>query len=181
MDILSHALWAGALNKGLSETKKPKVKFSFWWSTFWGAFPDLFAFSLPFIALIVEILTGETSINNLRQAHTPENNSQLVGKFFNLSPQLYNYSHSLIIFAVVFLIAWAMFRKPKYVLLGWPLHILMDIFTHSSKFYPTPVFFPLSNWHFNGHPWSDPRILIPDYALLAIVYIYLFRIKKKNV
>ncbi len=50
MDILAHGLWTGAAARAAnSKTRKPlNVR----WAIFWGVFPDLFAFTIPFIGLI---------------------------------------------------------------------------------------------------------------------------------
>jgi hypothetical protein len=52
---------------------------------------------------------------------------------------LYNVTHSLMIFLAVFLVAWAVRKRPVWELGAWGLHVLVDVPTHSSSFFPTPV------------------------------------------
>ena len=54
MDIISHALWSGALFKSIKLKKK---RFNFWWAAFWGAFPDVFAFVIPYIIFFIIIIS----------------------------------------------------------------------------------------------------------------------------
>jgi hypothetical protein len=43
---------------------------------------------------------------------------------------LYNARHSLLVFALVFGIAWLLAKRPILEMLAWSLHILIDIPTH---------------------------------------------------
>jgi membrane-bound metal-dependent hydrolase YbcI (DUF457 family) len=156
MDKLSHALW------GYAATGR---KSKFWLAAFFGAFPDLFAFTVPFT---LAILTGNFS----REGHHV---------FFpEFIRTLYNISHSILICALVFGIIYT-FRKKIYLfMIGWPLHILLDIPTHEAEFYPTQFLYPLSTISVDGIRWSTPWIFITNWVLLALVYGYLFRIEIKN-
>jgi len=52
MDIFSHGLWAIVAYKGTNDfVLKPKSKKSLkvWLAAFWGIFPDLFSFAIPFV------------------------------------------------------------------------------------------------------------------------------------
>ena len=62
---------------------------------------------------------------------------------------------------------------------AWGLHLVMDIFTHSDAFFPTPFLWPLSNAHFDGLPWVNPLIYIPNVLLLAVLYAWFFLKRKK--
>ena len=65
---------------------------------------------------------------------------------------------------------WLIRRKPLLEMGAWALHICMDIFTHSTAFFPTPFLWPVSDVHFDGMPWSTPIIFIPNVVLLAVLY-----------
>jgi membrane-bound metal-dependent hydrolase YbcI (DUF457 family) len=94
---------------------------------------------------------------------------------------LYSISHSLIIFAIVFLLIWLIFRKPIYLLFGWLLHILIDIPTHLIGHFATPMFWPLSNFKINGLIyWREPAFMIADIVLLIIVYAIILNKEKKR-
>jgi len=173
MDIFSHGLWAGALFKFLNFKRKTKEKFSFWLAVFWGMFPDLLAFTIPFTLIILGLVFGGLSISQFRHPESMEPMSPLLDSAFNLTGSLYSISHSLIVFVIIFAIAFAVFRKKAFILGAWLLHLVMDIPTHSYQFYPTPIFWPLSGWKFNGFSWGNLYFMIADCILLAAVYFYL--------
>jgi len=150
MDTLSHALW------GYVATQR---KAKFWKAAFFGAFPDLFAFTIPFVMMVFA--------GGMFTRHRPN--------FPEYISTLYNISHSLIICALVFGIIYA-FRKKLYIwMIGWPLHILMDIPTHEKEFFPTLFLYPFSNFVVDGIRWSNPYIFFTNWGLLIILYGYLFR------
>lgn len=67
-------------------------------------------------------------------------------------------------------------------MLAWPLHILIDIPTHTAEFFPTPFLWPVSNFHVDGISWGNPFIFYPDLILLVLSYLiwYFYRIKYKT-
>jgi hypothetical protein len=175
MDIFAHTLWANVLARKANRlgTKSDKVKIPVGSAMFWGVFPDLFAFGIPIIISLPTIFNGIISGLGLYSFFP----NQI------LSHELYNYSHSFVFFGIVFLGTWAYFRRPRFELLGWALHILIDIPSHVLSFFPTPLLFPLSSYHFPyGLSWADPRYMIVNYTLLAgaLIYLYLTRVKKSN-
>jgi len=153
MDIFAHILWAAAGAKGLN-AKLHRRAFQVGWTAFFGVAPDLFAFGIP---IAISILSGNISRE---------------GWYMHALPQeLYNYSHSLVIWAAVFLLVWLVRRKPWLPLLGWALHILIDMPSHSIDFYPTPFLFPLSEYRFPyGIPWSNHWYMIINYSALVLVW-----------
>ncbi len=163
MDILSHGLWGGvAFGR---ENKR-----NFWWAFLFGIAPDFLSFGI-FTGMRVLGLTSGIDWSN-----GPPPDSAI--------PQyvhtLYNITHSLVIFAVVFLLVWLLWKKPFLPMFAWPLHILVDIPTHSTQFFPTPFLWPFFNdVRVNGIPWSHPIIFIPDVVLLLALYLWFFVIKKK--
>ena len=86
----------------------------------------------------------------------------------------YVWSHSLAVLAavttVVLLTRW---RRWAWLAVPYALHILMDLPTHER--YEGRPFYPLSDWHFIGVSWSDPRILIPNFVALAIALWFVNR------
>jgi hypothetical protein len=75
------------------------------------------------------------------------------------------------VFGVVFGIVWWVQKKPMMELLAWPLHILVDMPTHSSEFFPTPFLWPLSDFTINGISWGTPWIFIPNVVLIIVLYL----------
>ncbi len=191
MDIFSHGLWAGAAAKAANKiiSKKdikacpvapPKADgIGVWHAIAWGVFPDLFAFTPAFIGLFWLLATGQMSVGEWPGRHGASEPAGDGTPALQLAGYLYNFSHSLIIFVLIFGLAWLLMRKPVWEMLGWLLHIIMDIPTHSYAFFPTPVLWPLFGWKFNGFQWATPWFLILDYGLLILVY-WLLREKKTN-
>lgn len=178
MDIISHGLWATAAGKTLNLKRPKENRLNVWRVFFWGMFPDLFAFTIPFIWFFFNIFTGQMHFADFprpEQTEPPWPGNSMLG----LASGLYNISHSLIIFALVFAAAYFIFKKRSFELLGWPLHILMDIPTHTYRFFPTPVFWPISGAKFSGISWADPIFLLVDYGALLAVFLYLRRKERK--
>jgi hypothetical protein len=167
MDILAHTLWTTAVARKANivrEKKGKMLKINLVWTAFWGIFPDLFAFSIPFLVAFYNVIIGGQKFLSFGEQHK-------VADSLNLAHLLYQYSHSLIIFAVIFLIVWAIKKHPPWVLLGWVFHILIDIPSHSLAFYPTPFLFPISSYRFpHGVAWSNMWFMIINYSALILVW-----------
>lgn len=146
----------------------------------WGVFPDVFAFGVPFAVIVWSVAFGDAQFGDFRPPHIgePMNNEAL--QMFRLSSALYNVSHSLIIFSAVFFGAWAYFKQVRLELLGWLLHILIDIPTHTYAFFPTPIFWPILDWKFDGFYWGQMWFLIVDVLLLLLVYGVLWHRRERR-
>jgi hypothetical protein len=168
MDIFAHTLWTNAAARGANEVVGKKDKgfhIHPGWAGFWGVFPDFFAFTVPFIIGMYNLLFNPAYEGGFgpRMIHHSG---------FDLAAFLYQFSHSLVIWALVFVLVWVIRRRPKYELLGWALHILIDIPSHVLAFYPTPFLFPISEYRFPyGIQWSNMWYMIINYSLLAVVWI----------
>jgi hypothetical protein len=91
---------------------------------------------------------------------------------FDIAAYLYQFSHSLVVWAFVFGVVWYFSKRPRYELLGWALHIFIDIPSHAIGFYPTPFLFPLSDYRFPyGVSWGNTWYMITNYTALAFVWI----------
>lgn len=162
MDVLSHGLWGG-----ISFGRKSKK--SFWLSFFIGVAPDIFSFGVFFI---VVLFSGVS----LKFGGGPPDPS-LIPSYVG---HLYNLTHSLIVFAIVFLSFRIFLKRWVTEFLAWPLHILVDIFSHSYQFYPTPFLWPISNYKVDAVSWGDPRIFLPNVILLVVLYAAWFIAKRKK-
>lgn len=178
MDIVSHGLWSLVLFKSINLKLKSK-KFNLWNAAFWGIFPDLFTFVIPYLIWIFQMIFENTPLlDSIKIGATSSD-----FPYYHLVEILYNISHSIIIFIIIFCVAWLLFKKPIWILCGWLLHILFDIFTHIEGHFPTPILWPLSNFKFNGLIyWRNTWFIIIEIALLIVVYfiIYTAENKKKN-
>lgn len=161
MDIISHGLYGSAIFGN-------KNKQQFWLSFGFGVLPDLLAFGLPFATTIAGVVFHGNTIA-FSNAGIP-----------NYVHTIYNVSHSLIIWAIVFTVLWLIYKRPIKASYARLLHILVDIPTHSLAFFATPFLWPLSNYQFDGIPWSNKIIFIPNIAILVILYTIFFRRKYKK-
>jgi len=163
MDFLSHGLWGGIVFGR-------KNKRTFWWAFFIGLAPDLFSFG-PFFLVSFLGLTGRSPFSG----GPPD--PALIPSYVH---QLYNPTHSLIVFGATFLVLWAILKKPFWPLLAWGLHIVFDIFTHSFEFFPTSFLWPISDFKIDAWSWGNPWIYLPNVFLLALLYLWFFVIKRRG-
>ena len=164
MDIIAHSLWAAA---GVTAARKSaNVQIRLWRTVWWAKFPDLLAFGPPVAVGLWLLLTGGADARAMRAGRLPH---------LNLGVQLYPLGHSLITFLLVFAVASLLARRVVLELLGWLSHILIDIFTHSYRYYATRFLWPVSDIRFNGLPWWTPWFWCSTYVALAIVYFVLWR------
>lgn len=170
MDIFSHGLWAGAAAHAVNLKTKSRV--SVVKTMAWGVFPDLFSFTAAFIWMRVMGIQFDS-----RNAEPFGGNGHFISQ---LTSTLYDISHSLFVFLLVFGLTWVMFKRPIWELSGWLLHMVMDVPTHSYAFYPTPILWPFSTWKFDGFSWGQPWFMALDLVTLVIVYGLIWRLYKKK-
>jgi len=163
MDPVSHGLW-GSIAFGRKSRK------SFWTAFGFGFAPDLFSFGPFFVSTYLGLVSRPPLFGNI-------NDAGWVPLYVH---SLYKPTHSLIVFAIVFLLVWWLRRNPLWEMGAWPLHIIFDTFSHTRRFFPTPFLWPISDYTFDGWHWTDPWIYIPNVALLAILSLWFFVIKKKH-
>jgi len=184
MDIFSHGLWAGvaakAVNKSSVIAGKIKRPLKVWYTVLWGVFPDLFAFALPFVWMFWNIIFGDLKFSDFPRPETVEPAVRDTLPVFQIASGLYNISHSLIVFVLVFALIWFFLRRIPWEMSGWFLHVLIDIPTHSYKFYPTPFLWPISEWKFDGFSWGVPWFIILNYSAIILAYWFLRRRKSKT-
>ena len=168
MDIIAHALWTAAAAKLAGDKTRQPLRLG--WAAVWGVFPDLFSFAVPAVVRIWWYLTGTTH-SLLPDAHSAPR--------FQFVWQLYHCSHSLLVFAAVFGLVWAILRRPVLEMLGWALHILMDILTHTGIF-AVHFLWPLCNYGFNGIRWENRWFLALNYAALLAVLAWLWVLKEHS-
>ena len=160
MDTLSHALWG----RGVFGYRGYPLS-----SIFFGILPDLFSFGIfYFISLL---------FNYSKFKYGKPKLEELPNYIFDL----YNVSHSLIVALVFILIAYFFLKKEfVFAMLAWPLHILIDFPFHSIEYFPTPIFWPISDFKFDGIPWSVNYIWYSNVAGIVLLYFYRYRAKKKT-
>lgn len=158
MDIVSHGLWGGvAFGRDTRRT--------FWLAVFFGMLPDLLSFGVYMVARIAGISPS------VEWSGGPPPLHDIPGYVSTL----YNVSHNLVTFVVVGTLLWMGARTYAKPFLAYGLHILVDIPTHSTAFFPTPFLWPVSSYAFDGVPWSSPYIFFPNLILLVIAYTMWYR------
>src|SRR5687768_6821510 len=129
MDIFAHLLWSVALY-----WQHPKR----WLVGFVGFMPDMISFGPHTIASIIIGTMGKPEL------HT-------IPKYVFV---MYDISHSLVVYAAVAAVLWYVWRPAFWLSFGWPLHIIIDMPTHTQEFFPTPLFWPLSDFTVSGISWA---------------------------
>ncbi len=134
---------------------------------FWSAFPDVISFGPGVAAGLWLRLTGGA---------VPADGHLLPHAHIGLP--LYPAAHSLIVFLLVFVLGSLIARRVGTALLGWLLHILIDIPTHSSRYYPTRFLWPVSDFGIDGIAWWTPWFWWATYVALAAVFTALWMTRR---
>jgi len=158
MDTFSHALYG----KGFFGYRKYR-----WTSFLFGALPDLSSFGVYFL------------IQLFSNFHKLQYGKPSIEEIPIWVIELYNISHSLITAFVFITIVYFVKKDLTWPMLAWPVHIIVDLFTHSIEFFPTPILWPLSNYRFDGIPWSNIYVFITNIILIFLIFTYRLKINIK--
>ncbi len=189
MDTLAHGLWGGAAFGQRDNQWK--------WAFLLGMCPDLFSFGPFFLTHIGDI--GERWAQHKFGHPDP----RLIPAYVY---HCYNVTHSLVVWIVLviitaFLYVW--YRRSKnedrtdmplhkgfladlrssisdlWPLGAWGLHILCDIPTHSTRFFPTPYLWPFPTPFYDGTSWGHKTFMLANYSGIALTYAVLAYRKSK--
>ena len=58
---------------------------------------------------------------------------------------------------------------------GWWSHIVIDVFTHSADYYPSPVLYPITQQGFDGLAWNTPWFMVANYLTILVVAVVVWR------
>lgn len=147
MDTFAHALWSYIIFNRIEDV---------WLAVFFGVMPDLFSWTIFMIYNLIKGKFGKPQI----------------GKIPQWVFTLYGITHSMIIIGVVFLGVFLFIGRIPLYLLAWPLHVLIDIPTHSKEFLPTPFLWPLSKYAFPGFSWGNRYFMITNYLLIVLFMLF---------
>lgn len=170
MDVVAHTLWTGvavvalhpraritvpAIAAALSMAALPDVvqllPIALWWLLGSGTWAALVAYA-------VAVPGQEPSVPSVVQL---------------ASHHLHCVMHSVPIVAFVSLCLWSTMRRVWAPLAAWWLHIVIDLFTHSSEYYAVPVLYPFTDRGFDGVAWNTPWFMALNYLALGASGIWL--------
>jgi len=157
MDFFAHGLWTGAIYNRSKHI---------WQAIFFGVMPDLLSFGIYFV--FYAFTRGFVGPDFSR---TEPPDPSLIPQYIH---GLYNVTHSLIIFLAVFILFSWLAKRFFWEMSAWGIHILIDIPTHTYKFFPTPFLWPVSGFEVNGISWGEPWFMIINYSAIIITYIFIY-------
>jgi membrane-bound metal-dependent hydrolase YbcI (DUF457 family) len=152
MDILSHTLWGKAL---FGYRGRP------WLAAFFGACPDLFSLGILLIIRIVK----------KTYAPGPPPLDIIPGWIF----LLYNITHSFVIAFIIIGLVWFWKKDVAFSMLAWVFHICLDFPFHTKYYFPTKLFWPLSDFFIDGVRWGNPWVWYPNLGGIVIVFFLKLR------
>ena len=172
MDVLAHALWAGAgvLLARRRWTVTPRTAAA---TVALAVAPDI-PHLLPILGWSVFGAGNAATVKGYAIA-VPGQEPALPPEVEWLSHNLHCVTHSAIVAAVTTLLLWIWLQSLWVPLLGWWSHVVIDVFTHSVDYYPSPVFWPITRQGVNGVAWNTPLFMALNYLALAATYLWLLR------
>ena len=176
IDIAAHALWAATGTVLLARRRALPVVTSFALVGL-AVLPDLMH-TLPVTAwALFNWLPSEFMIY---VKALPDRLKPLPESVELWSHHLHCIFHSGVIAMAVTLVAWRWNRVFWIPLAGWWSHILIDVFTHSDDFFPSPVLYPLTYRGFDGVAWNTPWFVVANYSTLAVVWVWLLVTRREQ-
>jgi len=164
MDILAHALYGATFfsRTGLAGGRQRQrvpcdscvSDWTLWAAAGFGLLPDLCSIGASFLYMLIR---GD------------------VPSFHSLPPFvyiLYHSTHSLVVAGIFLFVIYKFMRPLAVPALSWPLHIIMDSFSHSDGRWQTMVLYPFSEWHFQGiNWWQRPDFILLYWGILPVLWI----------
>ncbi|WP_374668406.1 hypothetical protein [Ramlibacter sp.] len=164
MDIVAHGLWVGM---GLAAAARHRAiaRRTAAWTVGLALAPDLVQM-LPLLAVALQ--PGGLGVLKDFALAVPGAEPALPAWVAMVSHHLHCTLHSAVVAAVVTGLSIWRLRAVWLPLWGWWSHIVIDVFTHSARFYPVPVLYPLSDAAFDGIAWNTPWFLLVNYLALLV-------------
>ena len=177
MDIVAHTLWAGA---GMAMLHRREVlpRRTVVATLILAALPDVL--HLAPIAMWWMFADGTFAALPGYAMAVPGQEPWLPPWVQLWSHHLHCLMHSAPVAGLVTLIVWAVRRAFWIPLLGWWLHIVIDVFTHSADYNAVPVLYPFTQRGFDGIAWTTPWFMLLNYAALAAVAGWLMLTRRRE-
>lgn len=164
MEIVAHGLWAAAA--AITAKRSMGIRLRLGWAVWWAGFPDVLAFGPSIAAALWLRLAAEPNAGQAGGHLLPH---------VHIGLPLYPAGHSLIVFLLMLGVVSILARRIVFEMLGWLLHILIDIPTHSLRYYATRFLWPISDFRIDGIAWWTPWFWAATYGALLAVYILMWR------
>jgi membrane-bound metal-dependent hydrolase YbcI (DUF457 family) len=170
VDIVAHGLWAGLGVAAVARRRHVPRR---------AAFATVGLAMLPDLAQLLPLVGaalfggGGVRVLSAYVAALPGFEPTLPPALAIAVHHLHCTMHSAVVAGLVTLALWAARRSFWWPLLGWWSHIVVDVFTHSADFYPSPVLYPFTERGFDGVAWNTPLALMLNYAALAAAFALL--------
>jgi hypothetical protein len=155
MDFFSHLLWTYVPTKNKIWRDE---------ALFFAMLPDF-----GFFLILLYVFFGTSFYTNLSEAQIPP---VLMG--------IYYFLHSFVAFGAVAVIVYL--KRPRLLpaMIGWLIHLLIDIPFHEGAKFSTRFLYPITDGYIEGTIWLDWKVLGLTYLALLIVYIYTIRRENKK-
>lgn len=176
MDILAHALWAG-IGVALWRRRRPVSPAVAAATVSLAALPDV----LHLLPIGAWWAVGDGSWSTLwaYAVAVPGQEPALPAMVNAVSHHLHCIMHSAVVASAVTLLLWVWLRPWRLQwalpLLGWWLHIVIDVFTHSAAYYAVPVLYPITMRGFDGVAWNTPWMLALNYLAITAAACWIWR------
>ncbi len=177
MDILAHTLWAGA-GTAMMHRRWPIAPRSVALTVALAALPDV----IHMLPLLGWWVSGDGSAAALLAyaIAMPGQEPALPPLVAMLSHHLHCIGHSAVVAGAVTLLLWAVLGRLWIPLLGWWLHIVIDVFTHSADYFASPVLYPITERGFDGIAWNTPWFMALNYVALTAAGVWLVLSRRQS-
>jgi hypothetical protein len=168
MDIAAHMLWVGAAT-AIAARRIPIDRRQAVAAIALAGLPDV----LQLLPVAASALTGHTPWSALVELAiaVPGQEPALPASVAVASHHLHCIAHSAVVAGALTLALGIVMRCLWLPLLGWWSHILIDVFTHSAEFYPSPALYPITYQGFDGIAWNEPWFMALNYMALAAILV----------
>lgn len=176
MDIVAHAMWAGLGTQAVARRYRLRQR-TVLATVALAVLPDL----LQLLPIAAWALAGDGSIAALWAyvVATPGEEPRLPASIGIASYHLHCVMHSAVIAGAFTALLWMRTRSLWFPLLGWWSHIVIDVFTHSQDYYPSPVLYPITMQGFDGVAWNQPWFIAVNYGALILGWLWLFHRRRR--
>jgi hypothetical protein len=164
MDFLAHAFWTNLIY----QQADPATRYL---AIVLGTAPDVVSFA-------PELVRSAVGRRLKAWRKVDQNNIQQISRSIPWWVyRLYDITHSIPIWLAGFGIWWWAAGRIPWAAFAWLIHILVDIPTHSIRFFPTPFLWPLSDFKVNGISWGEKWFMRLNYGSLIVLYAYFYLIR----